>query len=203
MIDYTEYSCQPVNETQFTKRGGIAIHTGAVNEKKPAWLVVLKVVGVLLMLPIGVLLVIPLIPLPPLESGLITAGVLLIYIGVAYFVRPEANTENMGFLGGSMDDPFQYNDDVNRVLFRAHCFLGPGRFVSESFVDLLTLCNLIPEVTAEQAARERAEKAASLRSAREEQIKARVAARQAERQHQGTIGLSSAKYLNPDRADDR
>lgn len=202
MINYTEYSCQPANETQFTKCGEVKIHTDTVNEKKPAWRVILKVVALVAILPAGFALVVQLIPLPPLQASLVTAGVLLIYSGLAYFIRPEANTDNMGWLGGAMDDPFQYNDDINRVLFKAHCLLGPGRFVAQSIVDLLTLCNIIPEVSPEQAAQEHASKAASQRLAREQEIKARVAAREAEQQHGGVVALSSTQYLSPDRLDD-
>jgi len=198
MIDYVEYSCQPANETQFTKCGEVTIHTDTVNEKKPAWLVILKVLALLVMVPIGFYLVVAFIPLPPLQASLVTAGVLLIYCGLAFFIRPQANEDNMGWLGGAFNDPFQYHDDINRALYQAHCMLGPGRFAAQSVIDLLTLCNLVPEVTQEQAAQERATKAESKRSAREEEIKARLAAREAEQKHTGTIGLSSAQYLNPD-----
>jgi len=111
-----------------------------------------------------------LIPVPPLQASLATAGVLLIYSGLAYFIRPEGNTANMGWLGGAMDDQFQYNDDINRMLFKAHCLLAPGRFVAQSIIDLLTLCTIIPEVSPEQAAQERASKAESQRLAREKEI---------------------------------
>jgi hypothetical protein len=202
MINYTEYSCQPVNETQFTKCGGVRFHTDNVNEKKPAWRVLLKIVALLAILPVGFALVVPLIPLPPLQACVVIAGVLLIYSGLAYFIRPEANTDNMGWLGGAMDDPFQYNDDLNRLLFKANCLLAPGRFVAHCIIDLLTLCNVIPEVSPEQAAQERASKAESQRLAREEEIKARAAVRQAKQQHGGTVALSSTQYLSPDRLDD-
>lgn len=198
MIDYVEYSCQPTNETQFTKCGEVTLHTDPVNEKKPAWLVVLKVLALLVMVPIGFYLVVAFIPLPPLEASLVTAGVLLIYCGLAFFIRPEANEDNMGFLGGMFNNPFQYHDDINRALFQAKCLLAPGRFAAESVIDLLTLCNLIPEVTREQADQDRADKAETKRQAREQEIKARLAAREAEQKHTGTMALSSAQYLNAD-----
>lgn len=68
-----------------------------------------------------------------------TAVALFFYSFVAYFVHPEPDTSNMGWLGGLMDHPFRYSDDVNRFLLFLLIFLLPGRFLSESFVDLIRL----------------------------------------------------------------
>lgn len=68
-----------------------------------------------------------------------TAVALFFYSLVAYFVHPEPDTSNMGWLGGLMDHPFRYSDDVNRILLFLLVILLPGRFLSETFVDLLRL----------------------------------------------------------------
>ena len=188
-------------ETQFTKRGDVTIHNEIVNIKKPAWLVLLKLLVLLAVLPVSFVLIVPQIPLPTLESSLVVAAVLVIYVLLAYFVRPEANTDNMGWAGGSSDDPFQFNDDINRLLYKANFMLAPGRFIAYSFRDLLTLCRIMPEVTQEQAEQIRAEQSEMERSARKQEILARVEARQAERG--SAVTLSSAKYLNPAQVSDQ
>lgn len=66
-------------------------------------------------------------------------AVLLFYSCVAYFVHPEPDHSNMGWLGGLMDHPFRYSDDVNRFLLALSIVLAPGRFWSESLVDLVRL----------------------------------------------------------------
>jgi hypothetical protein len=68
-----------------------------------------------------------------------TAVGVFFYAFVAYFVHPEPDTSNMGWLGGLVDHPFRYSDDVNRILLFLLVFLLPGRFLSEAFVDLLRL----------------------------------------------------------------
>jgi len=45
----------------------------------------------------------------------------------------------VGWLGGLVDHPFRYSDDVNRILLFLLVILLPGRFLSETFVDLLRL----------------------------------------------------------------
>lgn len=68
-----------------------------------------------------------------------TAVGVFFYSFVAYFVHPEPDTSNMGMFGGLMDHPLRYSDDVNRFLLFFLVFLLPGRFLSESFVDLIRL----------------------------------------------------------------
>ena len=48
-----------------------------------------------------------------------TAGGMLIYTGIAFFFRPEPNTDNLGWGGGLGNDPFQTSDNVNRFLWKA------------------------------------------------------------------------------------
>jgi hypothetical protein len=52
----------------------------------------------------------------------------LTYVGIAFFVRPEPNPDNMGFLGGMCNDPTRYTDNISRGLWNAHCLLDPDRF---------------------------------------------------------------------------
>lgn len=56
------------------------------------------------------------------------------------FVHPYADTSNLGWLGGLVDDPFRWSDDWNRSMIFLKILLMPGRFVGRSFVNtVLTL----------------------------------------------------------------
>ena len=73
-------------------------------------------------------------------AGLVAIGVAtLVYLGLGYFVHPKADTSNLGWLGGTMDHPFRYSDDLNRGLLGLMIVLLPGRFVSEGVVDMVRL----------------------------------------------------------------
>ncbi len=132
------------------KTGQVRINTFYETRKKPAWLVLLKLCALVVMFVVGYLLLLPLVPLPMWKSVVVVGGILLVYTGVAFFVRPEPNGDNMGFVGGLFNDPTQYSDNVNRALWKAHCLLGPGRFFAETLLDCCTLCGLTAEVSQEQ-----------------------------------------------------
>ncbi len=62
-----------------------------------------------------------------------------LYVLAAYLVRPEPNMDNIGWLGGLMDNPFRISDNVNRILLFLQLVLLPGRFVAASLVDMAVL----------------------------------------------------------------
>jgi hypothetical protein len=70
------------------------------------------------------------------NSWLIIAGVSLGYFLLAYFIRPAPDMENIGWLGGMIDHPWRYSDDINRTLLMFLIVLYPGRFVGESVLDM-------------------------------------------------------------------
>lgn len=70
----------------------------------------------------------------PLVLGL-TGGYLLL----GYFVHPKPDTSNAGWLGGLVDHPLRYSDDINRFLLSLLVFLLPGRFLAESLVEFCVL----------------------------------------------------------------
>jgi hypothetical protein len=73
-------------------------------------------------------------------SGIAIAAITLtVYLTIAYFVHPEPDLENVGWFGGVFDHPFRYSDDVNRMLIFLVFALWPGRFISESLVDMFQL----------------------------------------------------------------
>lgn len=132
------------------KTGQLRWNTFYETRKKPVWLVLLKLCALVAMFAVGYLLLLPLVPLPMWKSLVVVSGILLVYTGAAFFVRPEPNGDNMGFVGGLFNDPTQYSDNVNRALWKAHCLLGPGRFFAETLLDCCTLCGLTAEVSEEQ-----------------------------------------------------
>lgn len=69
----------------------------------------------------------------------ITSAVLLVYLLIAYFVHPEPEMDNLGWLGGLMDDPFHCSDDMSRFLLFLLIVLYPGRFVAGGLVGMLRL----------------------------------------------------------------
>ena len=140
-------------QSSLDKHGSIELSTSYTTARKPAWLVLLKLAVLAGLAAIGSAIVAPLLMhwLPAWKAALVTIGVLLIYIGAAFFVRPNFNADNMGWFGGTANDPFQYSDNVNRFLFQLHMFLGPGRFAAETMLDLCMLLGLArgPEVISE------------------------------------------------------
>jgi len=63
----------------------------------------------------------------------------VLYLFLGYTVHPQPDYSNIGWLGGLFDHPFRYSDDINRFLVILTVLLWPGRFVSESLVDMTGL----------------------------------------------------------------
>lgn len=124
--------------------GTIEINQHYVTHRKPVWLVLLKVLGLGLMVAVAVGIAYPSLRqvLPALQSAAVIAGVILIYSGLAFFFRPEPNTDNLGYCGGGVNDPTKISDDINRGLLDLHFLLGPGRFASETLLDLCVLVGI-------------------------------------------------------------
>jgi hypothetical protein len=134
------------NSKLLHKSGTIEINTDYYAERKPVWLVFLKLLGVAAMVAVGAAISIPTLlelKFPLVQAVAITLGGMMVYTGVAFFFRPEPNTDNLGIGGGMMNDPFQSSDNVNRFLWKAHCVLGPGRFTAATFLDICALVGLI------------------------------------------------------------
>lgn len=72
--------------------------------------------------------------------GLIALAVAtLVYLFLGYTLHPKPNMTNVGWLGGALDHPFRYSDDLNRNLAFLIFLLWPGRLISESLVDTVHL----------------------------------------------------------------
>ena len=75
------------------------------------------------------------------ETFVAGIGVSVGYLIVAYFVRPTPNYSNVGLLGGLIDHPFRFSDDVNRFLIFLQALLWPGRFISAAIIDAAAIRN--------------------------------------------------------------
>jgi hypothetical protein len=70
------------------------------------------------------------------------AGVALgtgLYLLLGHTVHPKPDLSNVGWMGGLFDHPFRYSDDINRSLIVLTVLIWPGRFLSESLVDMVRL----------------------------------------------------------------
>jgi hypothetical protein len=69
----------------------------------------------------------------------ITTGTIILYSLIAYFIRPEPDTDDMGICGGMIDNPFSYSDNGNRFLMGLKIILMPGCFFTESTINMFLL----------------------------------------------------------------
>ncbi len=99
-------------------------------------LILARFLFVVIGLPVAWVFAIPQVPLPMWQAAAAVIGGTLMYIALAYLVNPEPDLENLGHLGGMMNDRSTYSDDKNRMLLQAQMFLGPGRFIAESVFDI-------------------------------------------------------------------
>ena len=99
-------------------------------------LVLARFVFVVAALPVLWYLAIPRVPLPLWQAAGLVVGGTLMYVALSYLVNPQPDLENLGFLGGMVNDPTRRSDNQNRLLLNAQMLLGPGRFVAESLLDM-------------------------------------------------------------------
>lgn len=69
-------------------------------------------------------------------------GVMFVYCVISYWIIPKPDYSNVGWLGGLIDHPFRYSDDMNRMLFFLMIILYPGRFISTTTVHWIRLLRL-------------------------------------------------------------
>jgi len=134
------------SSSPFEQTGSVELNTNYCTRRKPLWLIALKFLGTAAMIAVGAAIAVPTLlefQVPLWEAVGYTAAGMLVYTLIAFFFRPEPNTDNMGWGGGLGNDPFQSSDNVNRFLWRLHCVLGPGRFTAETFLDALVFIGLL------------------------------------------------------------
>lgn len=108
------------------KSGTVEFNTDCYREKRPLWLIGLKLLAVVAMVAVGGAIAIPSLlelEFPLWHAIAVTAGGMCLYTGIAFFVRPDPNTDEI-------------SSGVNKFLWRLHCCLGPGRFTADTLLDL-------------------------------------------------------------------
>ena len=130
-----EYWCEQYDPQPI---GGVELNTDHVAQKNE-WVVVLKLFAATLMAAGLFWLPFHFLPLSGWHSVVVAAGAALIYVGLSFFFIPQANTDNLGWMGGMIDDPFHVSDDWNRSLMFFNTILGPGRFIAGTLLDVACL----------------------------------------------------------------
>ena len=74
----------------------------------------------------------------------ISGALTIMYLVIAWHVRPEPDMDNLGWGGGLFDHPFRWSDDFNRTLLWLRILLWPGLFTAESLLDAPTLLGSQP-----------------------------------------------------------
>jgi hypothetical protein len=144
MFSFTEVRGQ----SSLDKHGYVEVHSEYFRGRRPAWLVLVKILGVLAMVAVGFAIALPTFKeqapqFAQWKAIVAVSATMIFYTAIAYFIRPEANGDNLGWLGGGMNDPTQYSDNINRYLWKLHMLLGPGRFTAETLLDACVLVGLV------------------------------------------------------------
>jgi hypothetical protein len=112
-----------------------------VTYRKPAWLVLLKVLGLALMVTAASGLIYPWLLhfLSPVQAGIALAGAMLIYSGLAFFIRPKPSTDYLDDYDALYEEPTILRKSVRLALRDYSILLGPGWFAAETLLDLCVL----------------------------------------------------------------
>lgn len=62
-----------------------------------------------------------------------------IYIFAGYYVNPQPDSDNYGWAGGLIDNPFRISDDINRLLLFLRIILFPGRMFGVFILQFITM----------------------------------------------------------------
>ncbi|GAB6109470.1 hypothetical protein [Fusibacter bizertensis] len=65
---------------------------------------------------------------------LLYIGAMFIYCLVGFIYIPKPDYSNIGWLGGLINHPFRYSDNLNRMLIFLLVLLYPGRFISTTLM---------------------------------------------------------------------
>jgi hypothetical protein len=78
-----------------------------------------------------------------LSNFIIFILILTGYCIVSYRYIPRPDVSNMGLLGGLIDHPFKFTDDINRGLLGLYIILSPGRFIATAMVETFLIIKRI------------------------------------------------------------
>jgi hypothetical protein len=121
--------------------GLIQVNTTYLTERKPVGVVLLRIAGLCVILAVATGLIAPplTIVMPAWKATVAMIGLVLIYLGVSFFIRPQADEERRGWQGGASVDPTRFH----RLLVALHWMLAPGRFAAETLLDVCALMGLV------------------------------------------------------------
>lgn len=121
--------------------GLIQVNTTYVTAKKPVSSVLVRIAWLFAMLAAAtVLIALPLtLLMPAWKATVAMVGLVLIYLGISFFVRPQSDDEKLGWQGraSELDSARLY-----RLLVALHWILAPGRFAAETLLDACALAGL-------------------------------------------------------------
>jgi hypothetical protein len=120
----------------------IKFESNYVTDKKPVGTVLLRTAGLLALLALATAFITPplLYVLPAWKAVLVMLGMVLVYLGVSFIVRPQVDRDTLDWRPGSMTTEPAAN--INRLLAIAHWLLAPGRFAAETLLDICVLTGL-------------------------------------------------------------
>jgi hypothetical protein len=72
----------------------------------------------------------------PKDLG-VAIGALVAYIAIGSYFHPKPDYSNVGLLGGLIDHPLRWSDDVNRILAFLLVLLYPGRLLGIGLRDIV------------------------------------------------------------------
>lgn len=145
------------------------------------------------------------LPIQGWHSVTVSSGIVLLYIGISFFFIPRPDSDNLGWMGGLVNDPFHYSDDWNRILLFWRGLLAPGRFVAGTILDTAVFLGIaksdpVPCSYEYFAERYQPEEGVSTANATTSELPSEVAngnesqlSREAE--YEKRYGLSSARFL--------
>ncbi|RCS54720.1 hypothetical protein DTL42_06230 [Bremerella cremea] len=191
-----QYDPQPV--------GSVDVNTEHIAQTNPT-VVLFKLLAALLITAGMFMLSYYFLPLQGWQSVAVSSGIVLLYIGLAFFFVPSPNVDNLGWMGGMLDDPFHYSDDWNRSLLFWRGTLGPGRFVAGTILDVAVLLGIAksdPTPCSYEYFEQQYQEAgqASIDNATVSELSSREAAgseahHSCEEEYQDKYGLSSTRFL--------
>jgi hypothetical protein len=121
--------------------GLIQVNSTYITTRKPPGTVLMRIALLLVMFAGAMLLIaLPLsLCLAAWEATLAAIGLVLIYGGVSFFLRPQVDAENQGWRGGAKAID---SAPLHRFLVVLHWLSAPGRFAAESLLDVCVLLGL-------------------------------------------------------------
>ena len=81
--------------------------------------------------------------MPEWKAVLVTFGIVLVYFGLSFIIRPQVDRDTLDWRPGSLATEPAAN--INRLLAIAHWLLAPGRFAAETLLDLCVLAGVARE----------------------------------------------------------